>query len=327
MDGDNALVIALWPARNERRVIAGGGNGAIRAAVSVAVAAGNTRPWTDVAGDSPVEFPVETLPEIIRTAAVPSNIRSLNVAVVRTGTAADTTGEPACVAMWFTTTVGANAAVSNDRREAIGLLSAAADRDVARVALAAQQADLADLAAAEAAAAAPPPVAESSATGHATDDPNVDPTTGVASRRRFDRELDDMNVDEATLVLFSLDAVDALNDEHGLGATDEVRRIVAARLVQGCRRTDIVARLDADTFAVLLLDVDRRTAFEVSRRLRASISEPLRTGDGTGPESITASVGLAHQVGLVDATDLFDTASSAMHEARQSGGAKMLVGS
>ena len=50
--------------------------------------------------------------------------------------------------------------------------------------------------------------------------------------------------------LFVCEGLDQISDEHGAGATDEVRLEVARLLVASLRDTDLIARVRPDTFAV-----------------------------------------------------------------------------
>jgi GGDEF domain-containing protein len=85
----------------------------------------------------------------------------------------------------------------------------------------------------------------------------------------------------------------------------------------------VVALVGDNAFAVLLVDVDRRTAFEISKRLRNEASQPVDV-EGEAVE-VSISVGLSHDVGLVDPVELFASAESAMEDAQDAGGARMLV--
>ena len=67
-DADEMLVIAVRPDLDSRRVIASAGNSAVRASISVSIAAGNQRAWAAVQGAEIVNVPVPSLPEIIRSA-------------------------------------------------------------------------------------------------------------------------------------------------------------------------------------------------------------------------------------------------------------------
>ena len=79
-----------------------------------------------------------------------------------------------------------------------------------------------------------------------------------------------------------------------------------------------------NAFAVLLVDVDRRAAFEISKRLRVGRVRAGRASTAQAVE-VSISVGLSHEVGLVDPVELFASAESAMEDAQDAGGARMLV--
>jgi GGDEF domain-containing protein len=107
---------------------------------------------------------------------------------------------------------------------------------------------------------------------------------------------------------------------------------VASRLVASVRKHDVIAYVGPDTFGVLLVNVDRHTAFDISRRLRATLAEPLDAPSidippvGTeGATSLSISVGLAHEDGLIDTAEMFEAATSAMLDARLEGGSRMLI--
>src|SRR5215217_4254972 len=99
-EGDEMLVLALHPSADDRRVVASAGNSAIRAAVSVAVAAGNTRAWAGAKHEAVVSIDMSTLPEIIRAAVLPTGIISVRVATV------DEADCPMCLVMWLSTEAG-----------------------------------------------------------------------------------------------------------------------------------------------------------------------------------------------------------------------------
>jgi diguanylate cyclase (GGDEF)-like protein len=145
----------------------------------------------------------------------------------------------------------------------------------------------------------------------------------LPDRRQFDAALENVSSDETGLIVFGIDNLDELVDALGDDAADQIRATVAGRLSRACRRNDVVACIGDSAFAVLLVDVDRRAAFEISKRLRSDVSEPVELESGTSEISI--SVGLSHEVGLVDAAELFASAESAMVDAQEAGGARMLV--
>jgi diguanylate cyclase (GGDEF)-like protein len=107
-----------------------------------------------------------------------------------------------------------------------------------------------------------------------------DPLTGLANRRAFDRllapELEREEPDSAVL-LIDLDGFKAINDTWGHEVGDEVLRVVADRLRQAVRGTDVVTRMGGDEFAVIA-----RPAMHVQilcDRLQKAINQPLQLPD------------------------------------------------
>ena len=303
-DPDEMLVLALRPDEDKRRVVASAGNSAVRASISVSVAAGNQRPWTAIEGDALVDIPVPALPEIIRSAIQPSGVQSVRIGIV------EGDGTRDALAMWLTPhpsfsdeSRARHETVMANLRDAAGR-----DRSEARDRAAAEQ-----QARAEQQALEPLPSAEFAG----------DPLATMPTRREFDDALAHLQSEETGLVVLGIDNIDEVVDDHGGDAADDVRRAVAARLAGSCRKNDVVALVGDNAFAVLLVDVDRRVAFEVSKRLRADASAPVEV-DGEMVE-ISVSVGLSHDVGLVDPAELFASAESAMADAQDAGGARMLI--
>jgi diguanylate cyclase (GGDEF)-like protein len=299
--GDEMLVLALHPNGDDRRVVASAGNSAIRAAVSVAVAAGNTRAWAEAKQEAVVAIDMSTLPEIIRAAVLPTGVISVHVATV------EDAGVAMCLVMWLSTEPGSDGDLDQSRHEVLARLHEAVlvDRQQteAAIELAAQQ-------------AARTPVARVA---------DIDVLESLPDADRFDEILDELHSDATGLLVVAIDDhAELLAGGDAVAAT--VVRTVATRLVEGCRKADVVARIADDTFAVLLVDVDRRTAFEVANRLRSHLTEAI-SHDGGDRLDVEFSIGLAHEVGLVDPIELFESAQSAMHEARQAGGARMLISS
>lgn len=303
-DPEEMLVIALRPDAHDRRVVASAGNSAVRASISVSIAAGNQRPWTTVEGNDIVEIPVAALPEIIRSAIQPTGVQSICLGVVEVDSTRD------ALAMWLTRHPSFSSEARARHETVIANLREAAARDRADAsdrALLEQQARL------EQQALEPLPRAE----------PAGDPLATLPNRSEFDDTLAHLHSEETGLVVLGIDNIDAITDGHGRDAADRVRRAVATRLSGSCRKNDVVALVGDNSFAVLLVDVDRRVAFEVSKRLRGDASAPVEL-DGAMLE-ISVSVGLSHDVGLVDPVELFASAESAMVDAQDAGGARMLV--
>jgi len=89
-----------------------------------------------------------------------------------------------------------------------------------------------------------------------------DPLTGLRNRRLFGHDLK-LQVararrygEVAGLMLIDVDAFRRVNDRHGEQAGDEALEAIARALTRRLRETDLVARLGADQFAVLLPHID-----------------------------------------------------------------------
>jgi diguanylate cyclase (GGDEF)-like protein len=299
------MVIVVRPDSHDHQVIAGGGTGVLRAAVSVAAAAGNDRAWREAPDGDTSERPVRALPEVIAASAEAEGVRAVYAGCVRVD------GVTESVAMWFEMWSGV--AAPEQRRAVLAELAAAGERERARRAAIA--------------AAAPAPVDTTDDASAARDfdpnDPTLDPLTGLLRAEPFDELLVDFDRDEAMLVLLDLDGFATLSSEWGDDVGDRVLREVADRLVSNCRRNDVIARIGHDRFAVLFGAIERAEVFEVAKRLLAAIATPLPSD--LGPEHVTATVALAHQVGLVDLEEMLESASDAVASGKRSGVGKIVL--
>ncbi len=129
----------------------------------------------------------------------------------------------------------------------------------------------------------------------------VDPLTGIANRRHFDRTLD-REVRRArreqrplSLIFLDLDEFKHFNDSYGHAHGDEVLRRVARTLDESFRRGgDLVARYGGEEFAVILPGVDAHRAGLYAERLRRRIWRmAIASGSVDSGERITISGGVA----------------------------------
>lgn len=307
-DDAGVLVIIVRPETDDFHVLSGGGTGVLRAAVSVAVAAGNDRVWRDAPHADTAEYPVTALPEVITASADAAGVHVAHTGCVRRG---DTTD---AVAIWFETWRGV--ADAGERRQVLHDLEHAA-------LIAAERREAAAATAAADAAAAPAPTATDTARRWDTDDPEIDPVTGVIARDTFIDGFDEFEGADATMLMVDLDAFRSVAETYGDATSDAVLRLVADRLVDELGPTDRVGRVGHDRFAILLGDVDRSEVMLVAKRILAAVAAPL-PGE-LGPESVTATTALAYQDGLVDLEELFDAAASAVASGKRSGTGKLVL--
>ncbi len=126
---------------------------------------------------------------------------------------------------------------------------------------------------------------------------NHDPLTGLLNRRAFTEELERHAArvrrygDRGALLMIDVDHFKAVNDVLGHSAGDRVIIDVARGLQSRLRESDVVARLGADEFAVLLPEADEAQAQRVAETLLADVRALVVPG-ALGPRPISASIGL-----------------------------------
>jgi diguanylate cyclase (GGDEF)-like protein len=121
----------------------------------------------------------------------------------------------------------------------------------------------------------------------------TDDLTGLANRRRFRQELARELAGAArygsavSLLVLDLDGFKGVNDRYGHDRGDEVLKTVASLLLRRTRKSDLVARIGGDEFALLLPGTPAGSADELAGRLGKSIATTV------GELGIRASVGVA----------------------------------
>lgn len=101
--------------------------------------------------------------------------------------------------------------------------------------------------------------------------------------------------EQAALLFVDLDGLKMINDSSGHGAGDEALIQVANLLVHGVRKSDLVARIGGDEFAILLIHSDEESAVETAARLVDMIADcDFRHGGELLPLSVAIGVGMIH---------------------------------
>ena len=151
-----------------------------------------------------------------------------------------------------------------------------------------------------------------------------DPLTGILNRRTCVARLESdlarslRTGTPLSIVIFDLDNLKTINDEHGHAAGDTALRHFARALQGEIREGDWVARWGGDEFVLGAWDADERSAASVAGR----VADRLAT-DPVMIEETAITLGSSAGVGQVekgdDAGDLFSRADKALYQAKREG--------
>ena len=152
-----------------------------------------------------------------------------------------------------------------------------------------------------------------------------DPLTDLFNRRRFEEEvgLHTSRVarrgGSGAILLVDLDNFKYANDTLGHRAGDEILRNVAGLLRDRLRATDLLARLGADEFAILLADASEPDSVDVAGELGELIRSQRFSFDKRSVQ-VTASIGITPVAGAdLTPEELMVRADLAMYQAKESG--------
>lgn len=96
----------------------------------------------------------------------------------------------------------------------------------------------------------------------------------------------------AAILFVDVDGLKRINDSHGHSAGDAALIHLTALMSDNVRKTDLVARIGGDEFAVLLDHSPREEAVETARRLAAQVADSAFLHGGA-PLDLSVAIGLA----------------------------------
>ncbi|WP_342804529.1 EAL domain-containing protein [Alteromonas sp. M12] len=153
-----------------------------------------------------------------------------------------------------------------------------------------------------------------------------DSLTGLANRylfsQLFDHEISQsQRLNKRFAVLFlDLDKFKKVNDSMGHDAGDEVLCAVAERLQKSLRKSDLIARMGGDEFAIIMSNIkDSETVSKVSDKLIREIKKPVKSGANV--MEVGCSIGISiYPDNALTAESLLQHADAAMYRAKHDGG-------
>jgi diguanylate cyclase (GGDEF)-like protein/PAS domain S-box-containing protein len=169
-----------------------------------------------------------------------------------------------------------------------------------------------------------------------------DKLTGLPNRAMFE-ELLELSLARArrhdlgvAVVYMDLDQFKLVNDSLGHEAGDDLLRMLAERLREATRETDLVARPGGDEFMMLLADLDRASlvpgaqdgAIVVAQSVAARVQQSLQAPFALGEHEVyvSASIGVSlFPADAADATTLLKNADTAMFRSKAAGPGGIVV--
>ncbi|HEY0846909.1 MAG TPA: EAL domain-containing protein [Noviherbaspirillum sp.] len=152
-----------------------------------------------------------------------------------------------------------------------------------------------------------------------------DPLTGLPNRRLFNDRLHQAAAkrhrkdNSFALMLFDLDRFKTVNDTLGHDVGDALLKAVAARLLNGTRQGDTLARMGGDEFALIALEIlQPEDMARIAEKLLETLKEPFHL---FGHELyVTTSIGITlYPNDAVDADALIKNADIALYRAKDLG--------
>jgi two-component system, cell cycle response regulator len=154
----------------------------------------------------------------------------------------------------------------------------------------------------------------------------TDALTGMRNRRWFDGELDRafahaIRYDRPlSLIMIDVDHFKPINDHFGHISGDSVLRDLSRAVAEALRKSDSVARVGGEEFAILLPETALFEGLHVAEKLRATVAATkIETGRGSIQPTISAGVASIPHTRLDHSSQLVWCADQALYRAKNRG--------
>lgn len=159
-----------------------------------------------------------------------------------------------------------------------------------------------------------------------------DPLTGLYNRRAFDTLLEReeqrarRNSSALALIAIDVDRFKELNDSFGHAVGDRALITLGRVLIDAVRRSDVVARVGGDEFAIILPETSTSGANRIAARIRRLLSErPVEVAAEQAGLVVSISCGIAELNRTNgDAESMARDADAALYQAKRAGRNRVL---
>ncbi len=128
------------------------------------------------------------------------------------------------------------------------------------------------------------------------------------------------------LIMFDVDQMQTINDKHGRITGDQVLRSIAQRIQDALRRDDVVARIEGDKFAILVVESNFENSAEIAQRCRIAVeSSPIETTRRSIKATISIGMSAPSTEALGSSQEMLKESDERLGEAKRSGGNQLAV--
>ena len=147
--------------------------------------------------------------------------------------------------------------------------------------------------------------------------------TKIGNRRTFMKNLElyfkhyQQNKTNFCLAMIDLDNFKSVNDSFGHLKGDEILAMAANIMQDNCRKTDMIARVGGEEFAIIFPQTELKQAYEVLERIRLCVEKTTEEDEGV---KVTLSAGLVNVKGnYKEYTDLISSVDLLLYKAKDLG--------
>jgi len=162
---------------------------------------------------------------------------------------------------------------------------------------------------------------------------NRDPLTHAYNRRYFSEfsekmlSLSKRNNQDVCLCILDIDKFKNINDNYGHSIGDKVIILLAQKLEEYVRVSDVVSRWGGEEFVIFLFNTCLENAQNIAEKIRKNV-ENLTVDTNTGKLEFTISMGVSQYDDKKDANNIENTlkrADDAMYAAKENGRNQVII--